>query len=197
MTILVVLQLGYYRKLSLTVQWQFRRVDTMDQGAPLQNCHWPVIDSFGGSTPWTKMHLYKTVIDQSMTILAGIGMGYHRKLSLTSQWQFSEGRHHVGMCTFTKLSLTGQWHFSLREWVITENCHWPVNDISAACSLHWKLSLTGQWHFVKVQVPPWSQLNLSFLMRTKIVIDRSMTIFCDNPFLMQAKIVIDQSMAFS
>ena len=33
-------------------------------------------------------------------------MGYHRKLSLTGQWQFP----------------------SYREWVITENCHWPVND---------------------------------------------------------------------
>ena len=34
-------------------------------------------------------------------------------------------------------------------------------------------------------------------MQAKIVIDQSMTIFCDNPFPMRAKIVIDQSMTFS
>jgi len=52
------------------------------------------------------------------------GMGFHRKLSLTGQWQFLA----KGMGFHRKLSLTSQWQILLREWVITENCHWPVND---------------------------------------------------------------------
>ena len=96
-------------------------------------------------------------------------------MSLTGQWQFSEGQHHVGMCTFTKVSLTGQWQFqrvdtmwgcaplqnchwpvndnfgSHRGWVITENCHWSVNDnfFAKGVGYHRKLSLTGQWHFLR------------------------------------------------
>ena len=107
------LQLGNCRKLSLTGQWQFRRVDTMDQGAPLQNCHWPVNDSFGGSTPWTKVHLYKTVIDRSMTILASIRNGLSQKIVIDWSMTVLGGRHRGPRCTFTKLSLTGQWQFWL------------------------------------------------------------------------------------
>ena len=70
------------------------------------------------------------------------GMCTFTKLSLTSQWQFLP-RPNGEMCTFTKLSLTGQWQFWNRflkividrsmtflhnSWVITENCHWLVND---------------------------------------------------------------------
>ena len=72
-----------------------------------RKCHWPVNDSFWGWTPWTKVHLYKTVIDQSMTIFASIRNGLSQKIVIDRSMTI----------------------FSLREWVITENCHWQVNDI--------------------------------------------------------------------
>ena len=112
--------------------------------AAFQKCHWPVNDSFA------------------------LQLGYHRKLSLTSQWQF--------WSSHLKMSLTSQWLFRITvglsqkivihqsmtifnsnfkividrsmtifnshfkividrsmtvshySWVITENCHWLVND---------------------------------------------------------------------
>ena len=69
------------------------------------------------------VHLYKSVIDRSMTIFSVMGMDYHRKLSLTDQWQL--------WYSFLRMSLTGQLQFLL-----------PLG-----MGYHRKLSLTGQWQF--------------------------------------------------
>ena len=78
------------------------------------------------------------------------------------------------------MSLTGQWQFlPYREWVITENCHWPVNDNFC---WHRKLVITENCQ--------WS-VNDSLKQLSKNVIDRSITIFvCIRNGLSQ-KIVID------
>ena len=136
--------------------------------APLQNCHWPVNDIF-----------------------SVMGMGYHRKLSLTGQWQFWnsllkmsltgqwqfwKGWHHVGMCTFTKLSLTGQWHFL---------CY--GNGLPQKIVIDWSMTILK---------PPLARIRNR--LSQKIVIDRSMTIL--KPPLgrirnrLSQKIVIDRSM---
>ena len=87
----------------------------------------------------------------------------------------------------------GQWQFF---------CHWPLSmTLFWALSIsfcHWLWSMTygHKWYVHKVE---WfSALSHSQLDQgcQKIVIDQSMTIFCDNPFLMEAKIVIDRSMTF-
>ena len=74
----------------------------------------------------------KDVVDRSMTIFACIRMGYHRKLSLTGQWQF--------WCSFLRMSLTGQLQFLL-----------PLG-----MGYHRKLSLTGQWQFSGSPVQFWA-----------------------------------------
>ena len=55
-------------KMSLTGQWKFWPRPWWDVQSYL-NCHWPVNYIFGGSTPWAEVHLYKIVIDRSMTVL--------------------------------------------------------------------------------------------------------------------------------
>ena len=45
--------------------------DGLLQCAPIQKCHWPDNDSFRGLTPCGDKHLYKSVIDQSMTVFGG------------------------------------------------------------------------------------------------------------------------------
>ena len=52
------------QELSLTSQWHF----FCDSPPLIQNCHWPVDDSFRESKPWWKRNLYKSVIDRSMTV---------------------------------------------------------------------------------------------------------------------------------
>ena len=120
-------------------------------------------------------------------------MGYHRKLSFTGQWQFCNSP--------IKMSLTGQWQYcSHKEWVITENCHWLVNDNFEA--VIWKVSLTIQWQFWS---HPWIVLGIAYQRKLsltgqwqfwgiylKIVIDRSMTIL-----KVSFEIVIDWSMTIS
>ena len=121
----------------------FRGVDTMWGGAPLQKCHWPVNDSFHRvDTMWGGAPL-QNVIDRSMTILIEV----IQKLSLTGQWQFSEGSTPCGEVHLYKLSLTGQWQLAegstpcgevhLYKNVIDRSmtilkqplkCHWLVND---------------------------------------------------------------------
>ena len=174
MTILIVLHLGYYRKLSLTGQWQFLPVPfklsltgqwqfwSYYSWVITENCHWPVNDNFDRITVGLSQ---KIVIDPSMTILIVLQLGYHRKLSLTGQWQF--------LAVPFKLSLTGQWQFwSFYRWVITENCHWPVNDnfdcITVGLSnCHWLVND----NFDRITVG----------LSQKIVIDWSMTIIT-SPF---------------
>ena len=128
-----------FTKLSLTGQWHF----WLDlEWVITENCHWPVNDSFGGSTPWTKVHLYKIVIDRSMTVLIEL----IQKLSLTGQWQFSEGSTPCGEVHLYKLSLTGQWQF----W--SSNLRMSLTGqlqflLALGMGHHRKLSLTGQWQF--------------------------------------------------
>ena len=81
-------------ELSLTGQWHFVKVHLPTWCRPYENCHWPVNDTF------VKVHIptwcqpSKTVIDWSMTVCKGAHphmVSTLWKLSLTSQWQFSEG----------------------------------------------------------------------------------------------------------
>ena len=128
----------------------------------------------------------KIVIDRSMTIL-----NMSSKLSLTSQWQFS--------VITQRNSLNCQWQYCwYYSWLITENCHWLVNDILIVLQLgyHRKLSLTGQWQF-RITVGLSQKIVIDWSMTIfngnfKIVIDRSMTIFNSH-----FKIVIDRSMTVS
>ena len=79
-------------------------------------------------TIWNRLLKMSSTDQWQFRITVGsIGMGYHRKLSLTGQWQFwSLPWVVLGIGYHRKLSLTGQWQFWRR---------------------HLKLSLTGQWQF--------------------------------------------------
>ena len=86
----------------------------------------------------------------------------------------------------------GQWQFF---------CHWPGSmTLFWALSIsfcHWLWSMTYGHKWCVHKVEWFSALSSSIGPGLpKIVIDQSMTIFCDNPFLMEAKIVIDRSMTF-
>ena len=143
--------MGYHRKLSLTGQWQFRGVDTMDQGAPLQKCHWPVNDS----SDWAHT---KIVIDQSMTVLRGVDTMWggaplqiviDRSMTVF-RWIFKNCQWPVNDILKQPSKIVIDWTMTIfasirnglsqkividrlmtvlhNSWVNTENCHWPVND---------------------------------------------------------------------
>ena len=86
-----------------------------------------------------------------------------------------------------KFSLTGLWHLSTENSKLSLTSQWQFSAITHSL-YEPKLSLTGQWQFL--------------MACFKIVIDWSMTIFCDYPFPIQvtfpiqAQIVIDQSRTF-
>ena len=105
-------------------------------------CHWPVNDSFHRvDTMWGGAPL-QNVIDRSMTILIEV----IQKLSLTGQWQFSEGSTPCGEVHLYKLSLTGQWQFwsSFLRMSLTGQLQFLL---PLGMGYHRKLSLIGQWQF--------------------------------------------------
>ena len=131
----------------IVIDWSMTfSLDTLWQGAPLEKCQWPVNETFR-PTRCGRVHLYKTVIDRSMTLFSrhAVAGCTFTKLSLTGQWHFLNSllnnvidrsmtfffRHSVAGCTFLNLSLIGQWQFSpdtLWQGAPLQNCHWQVND---------------------------------------------------------------------
>ena len=118
-----------------------------------------------GSAPCGEVHLNKSVIDLSMKQLI-------QKVSLTGSLQ--RGRNHVGRCIFTKVSLTSQWQFTEGSSPCGEvHLYKSVIDQSMTVLKHpiQKVSLTGQWQFSKGSTPC-GEVHLY-----KSVIDRSMTVY--------------------
>ena len=150
-----------------------------------------------------------------MTVLAEtmVGCAVLLKMSLTSQWQFWSsllkmsliGQWQFRITVGLSQNIVIDWSMTIfnsnfkividlwmtvlhYSWVITENCHWPVNDNFEA--VYWKLSLTGQWQFWRSPLSSVLRIRkrrklsltsqwqfLSSLLKT--VFDRSLTIFED------------------
>ena len=102
---------------------------------------------------------FEIVIDQSMTIF--------RKRFQNCHWLVNDNFLWLPKC-YAKLSLTSQWH-------LLEGCS--------------KLSLTDQWQFsviTQLLCETVIDRSMTFLGGCfKIVIDRSMKIFCDYPTVMR------------
>ena len=84
--------------MSLTGQWQFLNVLQLGNHRKLEKCHWPVNDSFTLLRPWGDGDLYRSVIEQSMTVC----------LWTSHLWPYVINR--------------GQWHFGHKK--ILKKCHW-------------------------------------------------------------------------
>ena len=116
-------------------------------GAPLQNCHWSINDNF----PKHHWHLllYKTVIDQSMTVLKGIKTCPWVHLYRNCHWSMTFFKSVIDQWQFLKLSLIDQWQF-LKLSLIDQWQFWKVSRPVHGCTF--TESVIDQWHFWKLSL---------------------------------------------
>ena len=136
------------QKLSLIDQWQFWKVTRPVHGCTFTKLS--LIDQWQFSqTPLAHLLLYKTVIDQSMTVLKGIKTCPWVHLYRNCHWSMTFFKSVIDQWQFLKLSLIDQWQF-LKLSLIDQWQFWKVSRPVHGCTF--TESVIDQWHFSKVSL---------------------------------------------
>ena len=108
---------------------------------PSEKCHWPVNDSFQwGSTPCGEVHLYKNVIDRSMTIL---------KQPLKCHWLVNDKFWSSPILSWSMVKAENHCLIILIMdiWLMAK-CHWP-QSMTKIYGQNWRKKCHWPWSMTK------------------------------------------------